>query len=70
MDANILEEVNDCILRIAAFEKLQGRRIYKSFKRGRKGRAGIEELLQFNIDIPDDFRALYWNYNGIKPPMT
>ena len=64
---DILEEVEDCVRRIKVFQEVQGRRIHRDIKRSRKGRAGIAELAEFGLPIPEDFRALYWNYNGTKP---
>jgi hypothetical protein len=61
----ILEEVEDCIRRVKAFQEIQGRRIHKHIKRSRKGREGLPELGQFGLPIPEDFRALYHNHNGI-----
>ncbi len=62
----ILEEVEDCIHRIKAFQEAQGRKIHASIKRARKGRSGMTELGQFGLPIPEDFRALYHNYNGAE----
>lgn len=60
----VLEEVEDCIRRVKAFQEAQGRQVHKLIKRSRKGRKGMAELAQFNLAIPDDFRMLYHNYNG------
>ena len=60
----ILEEVESCILRTSAFLEAQGRRIHKYIKRSRKGRKGLSDLEQFGLPIPEDFRALYHNYDG------
>ena len=65
--SEILEEVEDCIRRIKAFHEAEGRRVHRYIKRSRKGRAGIAELAAFDLPVPEDFRALYWNYNGTKP---
>ncbi len=61
----ILEEVEACLGRIKAFLEAQGRRIHRSIKRSRKGRKGLAELEQFGLPIPEDFRALYHNHDGI-----
>ena len=63
----VLEEVEDCIHRIWAFQKAQGRKVHKSFKRSQDGRDGIAALERSGVPIPEDYRALYWNYNGIEP---
>jgi len=61
----VLEEVEDCIRRVADFHEANGRAIAKHIrKRTRKGRAELEELAQFGLPLPDDLRALYWNHNG------
>lgn len=65
----ILEEVEDCIRQVKAFQEAQGRRIHRRIKRSRKGRDGFAELEQFGLSIPEDFRALYHNYNGIEPSL-
>ena len=62
----ILEEVEDCIRRIKEFQEANGRRIHKRITRSRKGREGIEDLQSLGLAVPDDFRALYFNYNGSK----
>ena len=63
----VLEEVEDCIDRIWAFQKAQGRKVHKYFKRSEDGRDGIAALERSGVPIPEDYRALYWNYNGIEP---
>lgn len=65
----ILEEVEDSIRRVKAFQEAQGRRIHRHIKRSRKGREGLSELEQFGLPIPEDFRALYHNHNGIPSLM-
>lgn len=65
----ILEEVEDSIRRVKAFQEARGRRIHKHIKRSRKGREGLPELEQFGLPIPEDFRALYHNHNGIPSLM-
>ena len=66
----ILEEVEDCIRRIKVFHEAQGRRIHKRIVRTRKGREGIADLEALGLLVPDDFQALYFNYNGTKPSTT
>lgn len=63
----ILDEVEVLLEKIMNFHKAHGRKIATYFKRSRKGRAGIEQLESFGVAIPDDFRALYWNYDGAQP---
>ena len=65
--AEVLEEVEDCIDRMAAFQKAQGRRVHKYIKRSTDGRDGLAELERSGVLVPEDFKALYWNYNGIEP---
>lgn len=62
----ILEEVEDCIRRVKAFQEAQGRAIHRDIKRSRKGRAGLAELEQLGLTLPEDFRALYHNHNGLR----
>jgi hypothetical protein len=66
ISVEILEEVEDCIQKIKAFQKAHNRRIHSSIKKASKDPNRLEELEQFNIAIPEDFRALYFNYNGTK----
>ncbi len=61
IDKALLEEVEDCIRRVADFHEANGRAIAKHT---RKGRAELEELAQFGLPLPEDLRALYWNHNG------
>lgn len=61
----ILEEVEACLARIKEFLEAQGRRIHRSIKRSRKGRKGLAALEQFGLPVPEDFRALYHNHDGI-----
>jgi hypothetical protein len=61
----MLEEVDDCIARIAAFQKARGRRIFKLIKRSRKGREGMATLAGFGLPVPEDFAALYDHFDGI-----
>lgn len=70
IDRAILDEVEDCITRIRAFQEAQGRRVIKYMKRARKGRAGLAEIDQFGLPIPEDFRALYWNHNGTRETIA
>ncbi|MBR0643737.1 hypothetical protein [Plastoroseomonas hellenica] len=63
---DILEEVEDCIRRVKAFQEAQGRRIHRDIKRSRKGREGLAELAALGLTLPEDFRALYHNHNGIR----
>ena len=63
----VLEEVEDCIDRIWTFQKAHGRKIHKYFKRSQDGRDGVAVLERSGVPIPEDYRALYWNYNGIEP---
>ena len=65
--AEVLEEVEDCIDRIAAFQKAQGRKVHKYIKPSTEGRDGLAELERSGVLIPEDYKALYWNYNGIEP---
>ena len=67
IEPEILEEVEDCIRQIRAFHEAQGRRIFKRIARSRKGREGIKDLETLGLPVPEDFRALYYNYNGTKP---
>lgn len=66
----ILEEVEDCVQRIKTFQAAQGRRIHKAIKRSRKAREAFAQLEQFELPLPEDFRALYYNYNGAPPGNT
>jgi hypothetical protein len=61
----MLEEIDDCIARIAAFQKASGRRVFKLIKRSRKGRGGMATLAGFGLPIPADFAALYDHFDGI-----
>lgn len=61
----ILEEVEACLAKIKAFLEAKGRRIHRSIRRSRKGRKGLPELEQFGLPVPEDFRALYHNHDGI-----
>jgi hypothetical protein len=63
--AEILEEIDACIARIAAFQEGCGRRVFQKIKRSRKGRAGMAVLAGFGLPVPEDFAALYYHYNGI-----
>ena len=63
----ILAEVEGYIRRVISFQESQERRIHKYIKRSRKGRETMVQMAQFGLSIPEDFRALYWNYNGAKP---
>ncbi|HEY4252159.1 MAG TPA: hypothetical protein VGM87_13185 [Roseomonas sp.] len=65
----ILEEVEDCLRQVQAFQQARGRRIHGLIKRSRKGRAGLAALAQFGLPVAEDVRALYHNYNGIKFAM-
>ena len=65
--AEILEEVEDCIRKIKTYHKTHKRRIHSSIRKAPKVENRLEELEQFNVAIPDDFRALYLNYDGTKP---
>ena len=65
--AEILEEVEDCIDRIAAFQKAQGRKVHRYIKRSTAGREALAELERSGILVPEDFKALYWNHDGIEP---
>lgn len=65
--AEILEEVEDCIDRIAAFQKAQGRKVHRYIKRSTQGRDALAELERSGVLVPEDYKALYWNYNGIEP---
>ncbi|MGI9411997.1 MAG: hypothetical protein ACR2OV_18100 [Hyphomicrobiaceae bacterium] len=62
----ILEEVEDGVRRIKEFLKTNGRRIRSRITKTRKGRSSIDQLKTFGVPIPEDFRALYFNYNGAK----
>lgn len=62
----ILEEVEDCVRRIQEFQAALGRRVHRLIKRSRKGREELSQLEELGLPIPEDFRALYHNYNGIK----
>lgn len=62
----ILEEVEDCIVKIKTFQKNNQRRIHSTIKRIPNDINRLSELEQFNIDIPGDFRALYCHYDGTK----
>jgi hypothetical protein len=61
----VLEEIEDCIARIAASQKASGRRVAKLIKKSGKGREGLAMLAGFGLPIPEDFAALYDHFNGI-----
>ena len=63
--AATFEEIEDCIARIAAFQKASGRRVAKLIKKSRKGRDGLATLAGFGLPIPEDFTALYDHFDGI-----
>lgn len=65
--AEILEEVEDCIDKIAAFQEAQGRKVQRYIKRSTEGRDALAELERSGVRVPEDYKALYWNYNGIEP---
>ena len=65
--AEVLEEVEDCINRVATFQKAQGRKVHKYIKRSTRGRDALAELERSGVLVPEDYKALYWNYNGIEP---
>ncbi len=74
MDQDIPEalqqEVDGLIAKVVAFQGLHGRRVARAFKRTRKGRPLLEELGQFGLPLPPDFRAMYHNHNGADPGAT
>ena len=61
----MLEEIEDCIARIAAFQKASGRRVARLIKKSRKRREGMATLAGFGLPIPEDFAALYDHFDGI-----
>src|SRR5260370_743410 len=61
----MLEEIDDCIARIAAFQKSSGRRVAKLIKKSRKGREGLATLAGFGLPIPEDFAALYDHFDCV-----
>jgi hypothetical protein len=63
----VLEDVEDCVRRIQSFQAARGRRVHRLIKRSRKGREELSQLREFDLPIPEDFRALYHNHDGIKP---
>jgi hypothetical protein len=63
----ILEEVEACIQKIKVFQQGHDRRISKFIKKRRKGHDRIDALEEFGLVIPEDFRALYYNYDGVTP---
>lgn len=70
INPEVLDEVGECIKKIKAFLKEHNRRICSSIKPVRNGHDRIDELEQFGAAIPDDFRALYYHYDGTKPAAT
>ena len=62
----ILEEVEDCISRIMAYQKAQRRKVHRHVEPNPNGRAGLAALEALGVPIPDDFRALYWHYDGVS----
>jgi hypothetical protein len=63
--AVLAEEIDDCIARIAAFQKARGRRVFKLIKSSPKGREGIAAMADFGLPIPEDFAALYDHFDGV-----
>jgi len=61
----LVAEVDDCIAKIAEYQRLAGRRVAGRIKRSRKGPAGIADMHQFGLPIPADFAALYEHFNGV-----
>lgn len=64
------EEVDRLIDQIGAFQAAKGRKVARAFKRSRKGRALLEDVMRFNLPLPADFRAMYQNHNGADPGAT
>lgn len=66
---DLIDETEDLIGQIKAFQVANGRRIAKSIKRSRKSRAELAKLDKFGVPLPEDFVALYWNHNGTDNPL-
>lgn len=62
----VLAEIEDCIARIAAFQKSRARRVFKLIKPSSKGRQGIAALAEFGLPVPEDFAALYDRFDGVS----
>ncbi len=61
----LVAEVDDCIGKIVGYQRRAGRRVADRIKRSRKGPAGMADLQQFGLPIPEDFAALYEHFNGV-----
>ena len=68
LDPALIEETDDCIHRIKAFHKAHRRKVNRLIKPTDEGRREIYRLSEFGLPIPDDFKALYFNHDGIRPP--
>ena len=61
----LVAEIDGLIEQIKAIHEAHGRAITSKFKRARKGRTDLLTLSALGIEIPEDLRALYWNWNGV-----